>query len=77
MLKIIRMSTALLLFGLALYALISEDFRGNSYISLLMGLLMVIMGAEEFKKGRKSQAYLLLAVAGFSFFVSVQGFMLK
>jgi len=45
-------------------------------MTLLLGLMMLVMGLEEFQKERKTYGWLLVVVFLFSLFVSVQGFLL-
>ena len=42
-----------------------------------LGLTMLVMGLQEFKKERKAYGWLLVVVFLFSLFVSIQGFLLS
>ena len=42
-----------------------------------LGLTMLVMGLQEFKKERKEYGWLLVVVFLFSLFVSIQGFLLS
>ena len=43
---------------------------------LALGLSILVMGLQEFKKNKKRQGWLMIIVFGFSLFVSVRGLML-
>ncbi|WP_335512725.1 YczI family protein [Neobacillus drentensis] len=43
----------------------------------LLGLTMLIMGLEEFRKERKMYGWLMVVVFLFSLFVAIQGFILN
>ncbi|MFD1039687.1 YczI family protein [Virgibacillus byunsanensis] len=43
----------------------------------LLGLFMLVIGIDEFQKGRKSYGYMSIAVSLFAFFVSLQAFFLN
>ncbi len=76
LLKISRyvLSVTVLLF--AAYGLITKNFNYNSIMIFLLGLTMLVMGFEEFRKGKKANGWLFVGVFLFSFFVSIQGFLL-
>jgi len=44
---------------------------------LFIGLLMLVMGLQEFKKERKVYGFLFVIVFLFSLFVSIQGFFIQ
>ncbi|WP_267490804.1 DUF3953 domain-containing protein [Paenibacillus monticola] len=61
---------------MAAYELITKNFEFQSLLILLLGLIMLVMGLEEFQKKRKAYGWLLVVVFLFSLFVSVKGFLL-
>ncbi|WP_188540792.1 DUF3953 domain-containing protein [Paenibacillus segetis] len=62
---------------IAAYGLITKNSEFQSLMILLLGLMMLVMGLEEFQKERKTYGWLLVVVFLFSIFVSVQGFLLN
>jgi Protein of unknown function (DUF3953) len=74
LLKILRY---VLTVSLATYGLISKNFQFNDIMIFLLGLTMLVMGLEEFQKGKKAKGWLFVVVFLFSLFVSTQGFLLK
>jgi hypothetical protein len=77
MLRILRYVFAIIGFSLAVYGLITKNFEFQSYMIFTLGLMILVMGLEEFQKERKASGWLLVAVSIFSLFVSVQGFFLS
>lgn len=74
MLKILRYiaSTVTLLF--AAYGLITKDYKFGNIMMLFLGLTMLFMGLEEFRKNRKGMGWLLITVFLFVIYVSIKGF---
>lgn len=77
MLKKIRYVLSPMIIIIAAYGLITKNFEYQSLMILLLGLMMLVMGVEEFQKERKTNGWLLVVVFLFSLFVSVQGFLLR
>ncbi|MGG1631836.1 hypothetical protein [Rossellomorea sp. NRS-1567] len=75
MLKKIRMTTSIIVLGLSLYGLISDNNDLLPFTMAGLAVLMVIMGAEELQKDRKSyRSYLFFGVSAFLLLVSIEGF---
>ncbi|MHA7136491.1 hypothetical protein ACRTEV_04365 [Rossellomorea arthrocnemi] len=75
MLKKIRMTTSIIVLGLSLYGLFSNHNEMLPYTMAGLAVLMVIMGAEELQKNRKSyRSYLLFGVSAFLLLVAIQDF---
>ncbi|MFD1851308.1 DUF3953 domain-containing protein [Oceanobacillus bengalensis] len=72
--KIILAIVVLLLSG---YGLFNPSIDMTSITLLLLGALLLTMGREEIKKEKKTVGYLLIIVAFFNIFVSVQDFLLS
>ncbi|TCJ01396.1 DUF3953 domain-containing protein [Cytobacillus praedii] len=77
MLKILRFVFTVITFLFASYGVVTKDFKFGDIMLLFLGLSMLVMGVEEFQKGHKGMAWLLIAVFLFSLFVSVEGFLLS
>ncbi|RDW17303.1 YczI family protein [Oceanobacillus chungangensis] len=77
MLKILRYVFSLIGILFAAYGLITKNFEFQSYMILFLGLMMLVMGLEEFQKERKAYGWLFVVVCVFSLFVSIQGFLLS
>lgn len=75
--KKIRYVLSPMIIIIAAYGLITKNFEYQSLMILLLGLMMLVMGVEEFQKERKTNGWLLVVVFLFSLFVSVQGFLLR
>jgi hypothetical protein len=61
----------------ASYGLITKDFKFGDIMIFFLGLTMLVMGLEEFRKERKVMGWLLIAVFLFSLYVSIEGFVLS
>ncbi|MFD2212092.1 DUF3953 domain-containing protein [Metabacillus endolithicus] len=77
MLKILRYVLSPVVLIIAVYGLITKNFDFQSIMILLLGLLMLVMGLEEFRKEKKTLGWLLIAVFIFSLFVSIQGLLMN
>ncbi|GGH20580.1 hypothetical protein GCM10008013_18020 [Paenibacillus segetis] len=77
MLKMLRFILSPVIIIIAAYGLITKNSEFQSLMILLLGLMMLVMGLEEFQKERKTYGWLLVVVFLFSIFVSVQGFLLN
>lgn len=76
MLKIFRyvFSTITLLF--VIYAFITKDYDSSPFITFFLGLMMLVVGLEEYQKGRRPYGWLGVFASLYAFFVSIQGFLL-
>ncbi|RBP06187.1 DUF3953 domain-containing protein [Rossellomorea aquimaris] len=75
MLKKIRMTISIIVLGLSLYGLFSNHNEMLPFTMAGLAILMVIMGAEERQKNRKSyRSYLLFGVSALLLLVSIEGF---
>lgn len=77
MLKLLRYVLSPVVLIIAVYGLITKNFDFQSLMILLLGLLMLVMGLEEFRKKKKTLGWLLIVVFIFSLFVSIQGFLIN
>ncbi|WP_299741734.1 hypothetical protein [uncultured Rossellomorea sp.] len=74
-LKILRKTISIIVLALSLYGLASNHNDLLPYTMAGLAVLMVIMGAEEHQKDRKSyRSYLFFAVSAFLLMVFIQGF---
>jgi hypothetical protein len=76
-LKILRYVLSVIVFLFAVYGLITKNFNLNHIMIFLLGLTMLVMGLEEFRRGKKANGWLFVGVFLFSLFVSIQGFLLS
>jgi Protein of unknown function (DUF3953) len=76
-LKIFRYVLSISTFALAVYIVITSNFKFNHIMIFLLGLTMLVMGIEEFQKERKTIGLLLVGVFIFLLFVSIKGFLLS
>ncbi|MBY0097970.1 YczI family protein [Mesobacillus maritimus] len=77
MLKILRYVLSLITLLFASYGVITRDFKFGDSMILFLGLTMLVLGLEEFKKERKVMGGFLLVVCLFSLYVSIEGFLLN
>ncbi|WP_406687964.1 hypothetical protein [Rossellomorea vietnamensis] len=75
MLKKLRKTISVIVLALSLYGLISNNNEVLPFAMAGLAILMVVMGAEERQKNRKSyRSYLFFAVSLFLILVSIEGF---
>ncbi|MDA7027528.1 DUF3953 domain-containing protein [Bacillus sp. CLL-7-23] len=74
MLKILRIMLAITVVVSAGYVLVTNHFDFQPYMLFFLSLLMLVMGLDEFQKGRKDYGLTCIVLFLFVFFVSVQGF---
>ncbi|MGE7024546.1 DUF3953 domain-containing protein [Solibacillus cecembensis] len=77
MLKIFQILFSIIAVALAGYGLFTEDFQFQAYMTLFLGLAMLMLGLQEFKRNKKLTRWLLMGVFVFSIFVAINGFMLN
>lgn len=69
--KIIRVILAIVVVSLSSYSVIIGEYGTMPYIQLLLGMMFLVWGINEFQENRKATAILLLLTSGFSLFVGV------
>jgi len=72
MLKFLQIKFSIITAALAGYALITLDFKYQSYMSLFLGLTMLVIGIRELKKNKKSIGWLAIGLFVFSLFLFIQ-----
>ena len=77
LLKILQIILSIIVISLAGYGLITDDFKFQPYMILLLGLTILVMGLREFQTGHKGFGWISIVVFIFMLFVSIQGFLLK
>ena len=77
MLLILRVIFAVIVAIIGGYGLITKNFEFQSYMLFFLSLMMLVMGLEEFQKGRKVYVWISLVAFLFLLFVSLQGFFLS
>ncbi|ANU12341.1 hypothetical protein BBH88_18620 (plasmid) [Planococcus antarcticus DSM 14505] len=70
MLTILHILLAVLTLGLALFALLTQNFDYQYYTLLSLGLMILVMGIKELRKEKKIFAYLIILVAAYILFVA-------
>ncbi|OCA89911.1 DUF3953 domain-containing protein [Bacillus sp. FJAT-27986] len=77
MLKILRyvFSTVVLIF--VLYGFITRSFAYQPFMIFFLGLMMLIIGLEEYQKGRKLFSWVSLGGFLFAMYVAIEGFILN
>ena len=77
MLKILQILFSIIVLVLAGYGLFTKDFQFQGYMILFLGLTMLVLGLQEFKRNKKSSGWMLIGVFVFSIIVFIYGFMLN
>ena len=77
MLKIFQIIFSIITVALAGYGLFTKDFQFSAYMNLFLGLTMLVLGLQEFKRNKKFSGWLLIGVFAFSMIVVIQSFMLN
>ncbi|KSU58333.1 hypothetical protein AS034_19840 [[Bacillus] enclensis] len=65
MLKILRISLALIGLVMALYGFFTDNFWLQPYTLFVIGVMLLVMGLEEFQKGRTEYGYISVATCIF------------
>ncbi|WP_233212167.1 YczI family protein [Sporosarcina sp. P16b] len=73
LLILLRLVFAALAALFAGYGIITQEFRLSPYIILFLGLALLVMGLEEFRKKRKVYGSFCIVVFLFSLYVSIEG----
>lgn len=71
MLKALQLILSIITVGLALYIMLTYSYQLLSFLNILLGLTMLVLGAIEWQKRKKTSAWLLFLVALFSWFVGI------
>lgn len=53
MLKLLKITLSVIVLSLGGYGLIKQNFEFPTYMMLFLSLTMLVMGIEEFQKGKK------------------------
>lgn len=76
MLKILQIVCSIITVAFAGYALVTKDFQFQVYMMLFLGLTMLVLGLQQFKRNQKMMGWMLVAVFAFSLFVAIQSILL-
>ena len=77
MLKILRYVFATLVLLFVLYGFIARSFAYQPYMIFFLGLMMLIIGLEEYQKGRQLGSWLGIGGFIYAMYVAVEGFILN
>lgn len=77
MLKISRITLAILVIALSGYNLITRNFELMPYLILFLGAFMLVTGLAELQKGNTFWGTMSIIASLFVLFVSIQGFLLN
>ena len=78
MLKIVRIILSIVGVALAGFGIITKNFEFMPYLMVTLGISLLITGVIELQKDKKAfWGYMSIGVAGFAFYVSIQGFLLS
>ncbi|WP_025117412.1 DUF3953 domain-containing protein [Lysinibacillus fusiformis] len=76
MLKTVQIILSIIGITLAIYGLMTQDYRLNFLMILFLGLFMLTLGINEFRRERNLYGWFLVGVFIFSVYVSIQSFVL-
>ncbi|MCM3794381.1 DUF3953 domain-containing protein [Priestia megaterium] len=71
MLKALQLIFSIITVGLALYIMLTRSYQFLSFLNILLGFTMLVLGAIEWQKRKKTSAWLLFLVALLSWFVGI------
>lgn len=74
MLLVLRIILAIIVITLSVYSLVSDIHEIYPYMSLFLGLMMMVIGISEFKAKRQAIAIMCILVSVFVLFVAVYTF---
>ena len=78
MLLTLRIILAISIVSLSVYSLLTENYDFSSYMTLLLGFLMLVAGLGELQKDKKAfWGYMCIVASMFSFYVSIEGFLMN
>ncbi|MED3940296.1 YczI family protein [Priestia megaterium] len=77
MLKALQLILSIITVGLALYIMLTHSYQFLSFLNILLGFTMLVLGAIEWQKRKKTSAWLLFLVALFSWFVGIYRMTIK
>lgn len=69
MLKILQIIFSIIAVAFAGYGLFTKDFQFQAYMILFLGLTMLVLGLQEFKRKKKTVGWMLIGVFVFLIFV--------
>jgi hypothetical protein len=71
LLKALQLILSIVTVGLALYIMLTYSYQFLSFLNILLGLTMLVLGAIEWQKRKKTSAWLLFLVALVSWFFGI------
>ncbi|PEW67831.1 hypothetical protein CN448_17120 [Bacillus cereus] len=74
MLILLKITFGLISCILTVYSLITNKFEVMPYMSLFVGLMILMTGFSDLKENRKASAYTLFLASGFIIFVAIYTF---
>ncbi|MBD7939665.1 DUF3953 domain-containing protein [Cytobacillus sp. FSL K6-0265] len=77
MLRILRYVFSVIWLVMASYGVMTKDFRFSDIMILFLGLTMLVLGLEAFKKEQRGIGVFLIVVFLFSFYVSIEWFLIN
>ena len=78
MLKTLKIILSIGVLALAFYGLITKNFEYMPYLMMALSFSILFTGLIELQKDKKAfWGYMSIGVAGFAFYVSIQGFLLS
>ncbi|WP_225230807.1 YczI family protein [Cytobacillus stercorigallinarum] len=75
--RILRYVFSVIWLVMASYGVMTKDFRFSDIMILFLGLTMLVLGLEAFKKEQRGIGVFLIVVFLFSFYVSIEWFLIN
>lgn len=75
MLSVLRLILAIIVITLSVYGLVSDNHEIYPYMSLFLGLMMMVIGISEFKAKRQAIAIMCILVSLFVLIVAAYEFL--
>ncbi|TFD93680.1 DUF3953 domain-containing protein [Jeotgalibacillus sp. R-1-5s-1] len=77
MIKILRIIFSITTLILSIIGLITENFELIPFMMLFLSLTMLTLGIQEIQQNKKLAGWFLIGVFAFTFYVSINGFVLN
>ncbi|PAF21019.1 hypothetical protein CHH49_13295 [Terribacillus saccharophilus] len=77
MLLVLRIILAIIVITLSVYGLVSDNHDIYPYMSLFLGLMILVIGISEFKAKRQAIAIMCIFISVFILFVAAYEFLVR
>lgn len=74
LLMFLRIVFSVITIVLVAYGFITKNFEYQAYMTLFLGLALLVMGIQEIQQNRKKSGVVLIIVFALSLYVAIEGF---